>query len=65
VTNVTFSFETSPNTNPKRKMWGDMAYHITPYKKVAGHVPRVPRQIAPMFISMQYKKLQGGQIHKI
>jgi len=22
MTNVTFSFETSPNTNPKRKKWG-------------------------------------------
>jgi len=27
VTNVTFSVETSPNTNPTRKMWG--TWHIT------------------------------------
>jgi len=26
VANVIFSFETSRNTNPKRKKWGDIAY---------------------------------------
>jgi len=30
VTNVTFSFETSPNTNPTRKRGGDMAYYVPP-----------------------------------
>ena len=33
VTNVTFSFETSPNTKPKDKMWGDMAYYVPPFEK--------------------------------
>jgi len=30
VTNVTFSFEISPNTNPKRKKLGGMAYYVPP-----------------------------------
>jgi len=30
VTNVIFGFETSPNTNSKRKKWGDMAYYVPP-----------------------------------
>jgi len=39
VTNITFVFETSPNTKPKeKKVGGDMAYYA----------PRVPHQIAPM-----------------
>ena len=48
VTNVIFSFETSPNTNPKRKKWGDMAYYVPPPEEVGGHVPSVTHQIAPM-----------------
>jgi len=47
MTNVTFSFETSPNKNPKRKMCRDMAYYVPPYKKLGRHVPRVSHQIAP------------------
>jgi len=35
VANITIIFETSPNTKSKEK-------------KVGGHVPRVPHQIAPM-----------------
>jgi len=30
VTNVIFGFETSPNTNPERKKWKDMAYYVLP-----------------------------------
>jgi len=46
VTNITFIFETSPNTKPKEKKVGDMAYYVPPpSEKVGGHVPR---QIAPM-----------------
>jgi len=30
VTNITFIFETSPNTKPKDKKWGDMAYYVPP-----------------------------------
>jgi len=49
VTNVIFSFETSPNTNPKRKMWeGHVTLCLPRLKKWGGHVPRVPHQIAPM-----------------
>jgi len=52
VTNLTFGFETSPNTitNPMRKMWG--AWHIIspPSEKVKGTRPRVLHQIAPMSI---------------
>jgi len=50
VTIVRFSFETSPNTKPTRNSGGDMAYYAPPSKKVEGHVPRVPHQIAPMLI---------------
>ena len=31
-----------------RKKVGDMTYYVLPSKKVGGHVPRVPHQIAPM-----------------
>ena len=48
MTNVTFSFETSPNKTLSKKCGGDMAYYVPPSKKVGGHVPRVPHQIAPM-----------------
>jgi len=30
VTNVTFSSETFPNTNPMRKKWGGIAYYVFP-----------------------------------
>jgi len=30
VTNVIFGFETSPNTNSKRKKQGDTAYYVPP-----------------------------------
>jgi len=50
VTNVTFSFDTSPNTNPTRKSGGNMAYYIPPSKTMGGYVPRVPHQIAPMIV---------------
>jgi len=38
VTNITFIFETSPNTKPKKK-------------KVGGTCPPRPHHIAPMFAS--------------
>ena len=41
MTSIIFIFETSPNTKPKEKKWGDMAYYI----------PRVP-QIGPMLPNM-------------
>ena len=48
MTNITFIFETSPNTIPKEKKGG--TWHTTsPHlKKWWGHVPRVPHQIAPI-----------------
>jgi len=48
VTNITFIFETSPNTKPKEKKVGDMAYYDPLSEKVGGHVPRIPHQIASM-----------------
>jgi len=48
VTINTFSFETSPNTKPTRKSGGTWHIMSHPPKKVGGHVPRVPHQIAPM-----------------
>jgi len=48
VTNITYIFETSPNTKIKRKKRGNMAYYIPPPEKVGGHGGRVPHQIAPM-----------------
>jgi len=49
VTNITFIFETSPNTKPKEKKWGGRGILCPPrLKKCGGHVPRVPHQIAPM-----------------
>jgi len=38
------------------KQWGDMAYYVPPFRKVGGHVPRVPHQIAPM-LPLYVKKL--------
>jgi len=35
-----------------------MAYYVAPSKKVGGHVPRVPHQIAPMLvISLDFSAL--------
>jgi len=49
VTNITFSFETSPNMKPKEKKVGVHDILCPPrLKKWGGHVPRVPHQIAPM-----------------
>jgi len=40
VTNITFIFETSPNTKRKEKKWGDMAYYVPPrLKKWGGTSP--------------------------
>jgi len=48
VTNVTFGFETSPNTNPKRKNWGDTAYYVPPrLKKWADTSPVSPTKFRP------------------
>jgi len=38
-----FIFESPPNTKPKDKKVGGMAYHAPTPEKVGGHVPRVPR----------------------
>jgi len=62
VTNVIFGFETSPNTNPKRKKWGGMAYYVPGLKKWGGHVPRVPHQIAPMQLVNMASCLTKAQI---
>jgi len=43
VTNITFIFETSPNTKPKEKKVGDMAYYVPPSEKVRGTRPLCPR----------------------
>jgi len=49
VTNINFVFETSPNTKPKEKKVGDMAYYIPLSEKVEGDMsPVFPHQIAPM-----------------
>jgi len=42
MTNITFIFETSPNTKPKEKKWGDMAYYVPPSEKVSGTRPTCP-----------------------
>jgi len=49
VTNVTFIFETSPNTKPKDEHEGGHGI-LFPYrlKNVGGHVPRIPHLNAPM-----------------
>ena len=39
VTNITFIFETPPNTKPEDKKWGDMAYYVPPSEKVEGTSP--------------------------
>jgi len=51
VTNITFIFETSPNTKPKEKNVGGHGISYPPHlRKWGGHVPCVPHQIAPMVI---------------
>jgi len=42
VTNVTFIFQISPNTQLWQKRGGDMAYYVTPSKKVGGKRPPCP-----------------------
>jgi len=51
VTNVTFSFETSRNTNPTRKSGGHGILCPPRLTKWREHVPRVPHQIAPMLFT--------------
>ena len=46
VTNITFIFETSPNTNPEEKKVGDMAYYIPPPEKVGDTSPYSPPNCA-------------------
>jgi len=48
VTNITFIFETSPNTQPKEKKVGGHGILYTSHLKKGGDVPSVPHQIAPM-----------------
>jgi len=51
VTNITFIFETSPNTKQKEKKVGGHGILYPPHlNKWGGHVPRVPHQIAPMTV---------------
>jgi len=47
VTNITFIFETSPNTKPKEKKWGDMTYYILPSEKVEEYAPVSPTKLRP------------------
>jgi len=52
VTNITFIFETSPNTKPKeKKLLGGHDILYPPAENVRGHVPHVPQQIAPMVVT--------------
>jgi len=52
VTNITFIFETSPNTKPTaKKVGGTWRIMSLQSEKVGGHVTRVPHQIAPMSVS--------------
>jgi len=52
VTNITFSFETSPNRNHTRKSGGTWHIMSPRLKKWRGHVLRVPHQIhVPMTLS--------------
>jgi len=56
VTNVTFSFETSPNKTLKEKCGGTRHIMFPQSEKLGRHVPRVPHQIAPMVILIpQYR----------
>jgi len=57
VTNVTFIFATSPNTEPKDKNVGRTAYYVPPSEKVSGTRGRVPHLIAPMRDSQRYSKV--------
>ena len=52
MTNITFIFETSPNTNPKEKKVGGHGILYPPPEKVGRHVPCIPHQIAPMRLIM-------------
>jgi len=47
VKNITFIFETSPNTKPKEKKWVDMAYYIPPHEKVGDTSPVSPTKLPP------------------
>jgi len=49
VTNITFIFETSPNTKPTETKVGGHGILCPPRLKNWGGVPRVPHQIAPMY----------------
>jgi len=53
VTNITFVFETSPNTKHKEKKVGGTWHIMSPWsEKVGGYVPRVPHQIVTMIYTM-------------
>jgi len=67
MTNITFNFKTSPNTQPKEKKVGDMAYYIPPPEKVGdtspwtrprGHVPVSPTKLRPCNQSSLWSRLQ-------
>jgi len=48
VTNITFIFETPPNTKPKEKKVGGTWHIMSPrLKKWGGHVPRAPTKLRP------------------
>jgi len=42
VTNITFIYETSPNTKPKEKKVGDIAYYVPSVWKSGGTRPPCP-----------------------
>jgi len=50
VSNITFIFDTSPNTKPKEKKVGG-TWHIMspPSETVVGHVPVSPTKLCPWF----------------
>jgi len=48
VTSNIYNFETSPNTKPKEKKWGDMTYYIPiVWKNGGGTSPVSPNKLRP------------------
>jgi len=65
VTNVTFIFETSPNTKPKEEKVGDMAYYTpTVWKSMGNTSPVSPTKLRPWCHTQWCKTLKQGQEHK-
>jgi len=67
VTNITFIFETSPNTKPKeKKVWGHGMLYTSNWKS-GGHITRVPHQNAPMpeIWHVQWRILQSWKVESL